>query len=52
MHPPPPPPFPNGLQILRRETARYDDPRGTVVLTCILGAVFLLSYVMAMVWIF
>ena len=39
-------------QILRRETVRYDDQRGPVVLVVILLAVFLLAYVLAMVWIF
>lgn len=39
-------------QILRRETVRYDDQRGPVLLVAILLAVFLLSYILAMVWIF
>ena len=39
-------------QILRRETVRYDDQRGPVVLVVILLAVFTLAYVLAMVWTF
>lgn len=39
-------------QILRRETVRYDDQRGPVVLTVILLLVFALAYILAMVWIF
>ncbi|KAL4433860.1 hypothetical protein ABPG75_000301 [Micractinium tetrahymenae] len=39
-------------QILRRETVRYDDQRGPVVLVVILLLVFTLSYILAMVWIF
>ena len=59
---PPPPLFPTPhplralraclLQILRRESVRYDDQRGPVVLVVILLAVFLLAYVLSMVWIF
>lgn len=37
---------------MRRETVRYDDQRGPLVLTAILLAVFALSYVLAMVWSF
>ena len=44
--------LPACLQILRRESVRYDDQRGPVVLVVILLAVFLLAYVLAMVWIF
>jgi hypothetical protein len=40
------------LQILRRESVRYDDQRGPEVLVVILLAVFLLAYVLSMVWIF
>lgn len=43
---------PQPTQILRRETVRYDDQRGPAVLTVILLAVFLLSYVLALVWMF
>lgn len=39
-------------QILRRETVRYDDQRGPLVLTVILAACFLLAYVLSLVWIF
>lgn len=35
-------------QILRRETVRYDDQRGPVVLTVILLLVFALAYILAM----
>lgn len=43
---------PSQPQILRRESLRYDDQRGPVVLVAILLAVFILSYILAVVYIF
>jgi hypothetical protein len=40
------------LQILRRETVRYDDQRGPVALVSILLVVMIFAYVISMVWIF
>jgi hypothetical protein len=40
MHPP--------LQMLRRQTVRYDDQRGPVVLTVLLVAVTLMALVLAL----
>ena len=39
-------------QIMRRETVRYDDQNGPVVLVVILLVVMLISYVMAMITVF
>lgn len=43
---------PGASQILRRETVRFDDQRGPVVLTVILLLVFALAYILAMIWMF
>jgi SPX domain protein involved in polyphosphate accumulation/uncharacterized membrane protein YidH (DUF202 family) len=40
------------IQILRKETVRYDDQRGPVVLVVILIAVFICSYVISIVYAF
>ena len=40
------------LQILRRETVRYDDQRGPVALVTILLVVMITAYVISMIWIF
>lgn len=40
------------IQILRRETVRYDDQRGPVLLVVILISVMLISYVLALVYVF
>lgn len=40
------------IQILRRETVRYDDQRGPVVLVVILLVVMVISYVLALVYYF
>lgn len=40
------------IQILRRETVRYDDQRGPVVLVAILLVVMVISYVLALVYYF
>jgi len=38
------------IQILRRETVRYDDQRGPVVL--VVMAVMVISYVLALIYVF
>lgn len=40
------------IQILRRETVRYDDQRGPVVLVGVLLAVLVVAYVVSLIWIF
>lgn len=40
------------IQILRRETVRYDDQRGPVVLVVILILVMLCSYILSLIWFF
>lgn len=40
------------LQILRRETVRYDDQRGPVVLVAILLVVMIISYVLGLIYVF
>jgi len=47
LHPPPPPPR-RTIQILRRETVRYDDQRGPIVLTLLLIAVTVVSFALAL----
>jgi uncharacterized membrane protein YidH (DUF202 family) len=39
-------------QILRRESVRYDDQRGPAILVAILLTVMLISYVIAMIYVF
>ncbi len=40
------------IQILRRETVRYDDQRGPVLLVLILLFVMVTAYVVSIIWIF
>ena len=40
------------IQILRRETVRYDDQRGPVVLVVILLLVMTISYILTMIYVF
>jgi uncharacterized membrane protein YidH (DUF202 family) len=40
------------VQILRRETVRYDDQRGPVILVVVLIAVMLISYVLSLIYVF
>ncbi len=40
------------IQILRRETVRYDDQRGPVLLVAILLVVMITAYVISLIWIF
>ena len=40
------------VQILRRETVRYDDQRGPVVLVVVLIAVMIISYVISLIYVF
>lgn len=40
------------IQILRRETVRYDDQRGPVVLVVILLLVMAISYILTMIYVF
>jgi SPX domain protein involved in polyphosphate accumulation/uncharacterized membrane protein YidH (DUF202 family) len=40
------------LQILRRETVRYDDQRGPVVLVVILLLAMMISYILTMIFVF
>ena len=40
------------LQILRRETVRYDDQRGPVVLVVILLLAMTISYILTMIFVF
>jgi hypothetical protein len=40
------------IQILRRETVRYDDQRGPVILVVILLLAMTISYILTMIYIF
>lgn len=40
------------IQILRRETVRYDDQRGPVALVVVLISVMLISYVISIIYAF